>query len=257
MSEFTSLTPLDRTYLRSALAALDPIPTLTVLDETVSTNDLAKTRPLSDPYGIILADKQSQGKGRRGRSFYSPEGSGLYLSIYFRQSPGKPSLLPFYVAVAAARTLISEGFPVGIKWINDLIYQDKKLGGILCESRISPDSTLWIAGIGINILAPSGGFPDDIQNRAIALNETRSHLREDLAVGITKRLFGLLPNENILRHYKALCVSLGKEVMVHPLEGPPYPALAEDLAADGSLKVRLDSGEIRYLDNDEISIRPL
>lgn len=255
------LAPYDLTYLLNGLHRIDAGAELIYLPETASTNNLAKAAP--SPLGIVIAEQQSQGRGRLGRSFFSPPGSGMYLSIFFHRDipPSEAPLLPFATGVAVCETLAGLGVTAGLKWINDIMIHNKKAGGILCESRITDNGSLWVAGIGLNILEPPGGFPEDLKEVAVGVfgqNEKSiipPHFRENLVLGITERLLdGVYNLDKSINKYKPYCISLGRPVEVIPLRGQPYLALAEDILPDGSLLVhsdgetiRLDTGEIRMI----------
>ena len=126
---------------------------------------------------VIVAEEQTAGKGRLGRSFYSPRGHGVYFSILLR--PGvkaeDTTLITSAAAVAAARAIESVfGVHVGIKWVNDLMLNGKKVCGILTEATFGAGSSVAesaILGIGINISTPAAGFPGELAGVAAALTD--------------------------------------------------------------------------------------
>ncbi|MBR7002868.1 MAG: biotin--[Neisseriaceae bacterium] len=149
------------------------------VDETTSTNTVLKQMAADGAKDgtVYLAARQTQGRGRMGRSFFSPDG-GLYFSMLFRpkMNPATSLLLTVAAAVAVAEAM-DEVFDTQskIKWVNDVYVNGKKVCGILAESQLDPSKPTEqavIVGIGINVCAPKDGFPTEIENRAGALCET-------------------------------------------------------------------------------------
>ena len=144
-------------------------------DEVESTNDLALERARAgEPEGLVISTScQQKGRGRGGRSWYSPPGTGIYFSALLRPDlpAGRVTCLPIVAGVALAEGLSGlGGRPVGLKWPNDLRVGGKKLGGILCEYESKGGSPpAVIVGVGVNLKAPSGDFPPDFQGRATSL----------------------------------------------------------------------------------------
>ena len=160
--------------------------------ETVSsTNTLLKARAAEGaPAGtVLIAEMQTAGRGRLGRSFYSPKGSGIYLSVLLRPDLPAANAVQLTAAAAAAGALALEsafpGLPEGsvrIKWVNDLFLDAHKICGILTEGMLSMESgklEYAIVGIGFNLKAPEGGWPDELKGIAgglpdgIAGNDSR------------------------------------------------------------------------------------
>ena len=220
------------------------------LEETDSTNRVAKELARQGaPHGTaVLAKRQTAGRGRLGRQFFSPEG-GLYLSVILRpQCPVEDrALITPMAAVAVYRVL--EGnlgvFP-GIKWVNDLYLQGKKLCGILCEGC----GDAVIVGIGLNLYTPEGGFPAEIP--AIALDPWPGLVDvQELATDIRNYLLDPGP---FLQEYRSRCLTVGKNVTVHPVQGEPYAAQALEIDDRCRLVVERD-GHRETLDSGEVSVR--
>ena len=140
---------------------------ITVLDNVPSTNTWLLERPPS-PAGAaeaVLALHQTAGRGRRGRTWQAPRGSGLCLSVAwtFETMPAHAPALTLALGVAAARALESIGLGEAmLKWPNDIVWQDRKLGGILVESTTTPEHAFRIvAGVGINLQLPEEFSLDD------------------------------------------------------------------------------------------------
>lgn len=243
---------------------------LQVYDTIDSTNTaLKRMAPEGAPEGTcLLAKEQTAGRGRLGRSFYSPSGSGLYLSMLLR-----PQLLPISAthltcaaAVAVCETIedLTDRRPV-IKWVNDIYVDGKKVCGILTEGALnSADGTLSyaIVGIGINLLAPEGGFPEEIARTAGAL-DVDPGIRSALSAGIIDRLLDLyegMPEASFLEAYRQRSFLLGQPILVYPLaggdiKGEPYPATVLSILPDFSLLVRLEDGTTRAISSGEVSVR--
>lgn len=150
-------------------------------DEIDSTNSQAKryAAEVADAVGgapcpaLFVARRQTAGRGRLGRSFYSPLDSGLYMTLLWRNdgSLNEAVAVTGAAAVATARAIAAvSGAEVGIKWVNDLYLRDRKLCGILAESTTPrPNETYIAVGIGINLTTPA--FPADLRAPAISLSE--------------------------------------------------------------------------------------
>ena len=145
------------------------------IDETDSTNDIVSARAREgEASGLVIqALSQTKGKGRRGRSWFSPPGSGLYFSILFHPDENLINfpLLTLLMGVAAAEGLAeSTGLHTGLKWPNDLRISGKKIGGILCEyisSENQPPAV--VAGVGINLSMQRVDFPPELRESASSI----------------------------------------------------------------------------------------
>ncbi len=138
-----------------------------------STNDLARELALrgGEEGTVVIAEEQTKGRGTKGRSWYSARGLGLYLSVLLRPTRSEASLLPLTAGVAVRDALagaLSVG--VGLKWPNDLIWQGKKMAGILCESGyLGATLNYVILGIGLNINHQVEDFPEELRSNAVSL----------------------------------------------------------------------------------------
>lgn len=145
---------LDAAYLRAACPQA-PIHIDVVTD---STNSVLARLPAPQNGTVALAEYQSAGRGRRGRSWQSPFAGQIILSHYWHYpDPAAAAALSIGLGLAAAETLRQAGYPVRLKWPNDLYLDGRKLGGILLESTANAQGVATIAGIGIN-LHPLPGF---------------------------------------------------------------------------------------------------
>lgn len=165
------------------------------LYETIpSTNTLLKELAATgEPEGrVIIAKSQTEGRGRMGRSFFSPKSTGLYMSILLRPSTSSDiSLLTPLAAVATAEAIEEiSGIETSVKWVNDIYINGKKVCGILTEGSVSSDNSYAIIGIGVNISEPEGGFPKDIENIACAIyKKAPEDAFEKLYKKITEKIF--------------------------------------------------------------------
>ena len=218
---------------------------------TTSTNDVA--RSLISKEGkpmIVVADQQTKGKGSHGRSFFSPESTGFYMT--FTVPNADPKIQMTLAAGVATVQAIDEVChkDVAIKWVNDLIYKEKKVCGILCE-RLS-DGTVLV-GIGINMQLPKEGFPPEIAETATALGADTS-LVNILAATIYICFMRLIEHiEKFFALYKEKCITIGKTVQF-TYEGINQIGVASDVDRDGSLIIIQDGVERKY-SSGEISVR--
>ena len=233
-----------------------------------STNDFLKALAKQGvPHGTaVLAGLQTGGHGRLGRSFHSPEGMGVYLSLLLRPACLPTQLMHLTCAAAVAMCDAVEkaaGFRPGIKWTNDLVFGKQKLGGILTELGFTAKGTLdyAIIGIGINCRQQEADFPEEIRHIAASLSmvsgtdispaRLAAAMLEALAQ-MDGRL--LTEKEEILNAYRADCVTLGKEISV--LRGDDVrhgTALSVD--SEGALVVAYPDGTQETVNAGEVSIR--
>lgn len=214
---------------------------------------------------VLIARHQTAGKGRRGRSFYSPAETGIYFSILLKpQLPAEDALLiTTCAAVAVAQTLEAETqLPCGIKWVNDVFCNGKKVCGILTEASIDLETgglNYAILGIGINIFPPKDGFPDelkDIAGSVISAESAEDHKSRILA-GVLDGFFAEYPRlteKNFLEEYRRRSIVTGKTVDV--IRGDSVRR-AQALAIDHQLRllVRYEDGTEEAVSTGEVSIR--
>lgn len=242
-----------------------------VFDQVGSTNTLAKELAAAGaPSGtVLIADRQTGGRGRLGRSFLSPGGVGIYLSAIIRPDCAPQRLMHLTCAVAAAMCDAVEtafGFRPGIKWTNDLVVGSRKLGGILTELSLNPRTGLvdWaVLGIGINCRQAEADFDESIRSMACSArmitgqDSDRNLLAAEIVRSLERMDRELLTEKDtILKRYRAGCITLGQQISI--LRGDDVShGTALDLDEEGALIVRLDSGEIQTVNSGEVSIRGL
>ncbi len=222
--------------------------------ETIpSTNtylkDLVRNEGNPDEQAAV-AYNQSAGRGRLGRTFYSP-GTGLYLSVLLKPKGSAEDIVKI---TSAAGVIVAKNLGGKIKWVNDIIIDEKKVCGILCESV----GEYVIVGIGINLVEPEGGFPEDIRNIAGAVYEKCDDLkRYKLAMKIVREVGKLSEPKYIkkaMKKYKKLSCVLNRIVTVSR-GNEEYRALVLDINEDGHLIVEKEDGTKCILQTGEISIK--
>jgi len=217
-----------------------------VLEETTSTNDEAIR--LGREGAVVFAEHQTAGRGRMTRRWESPTGLGLYFSVLLR--PAHPQQLTTWAAVAVTRALGGH-----IKWPNDIFLNGKKVVGILCETT----GNNTVVGIGVNVNQTPADFPPELHDRATSLREAGGGSPLDriaVAATILRQLDALYPFDfpSIVAEAESRSLLMGHPITVHaPTE--IYPAVAEALEPDGSLRVRCADGSTRRLTGGEVSIR--
>ena len=240
---------------------------LSVFDEIDSTNLEAKRMALNGTKtAVIVANSQTIGRGRFGRTFYSPSGCGIYMSILL--TPDKEQLSEIVmlttaaaVAVCRAVSCLSEASPK-IKWVNDIYLNGKKTCGILSEAIADIESgsiQSVVVGIGINFKKGSEPLPDDIADIAGAFfDKTAPISRNRLAAQVVNELFDMLPNlskREFLAEYRERSMLIGEEI-VYSRGNEKYAAIAEGIDDDGGLMVLFEDGRRETLRSGEVSVRP-
>jgi len=240
--------------------------------ETIgSTNtELKALAEAGAPEGTALvASAQTAGRGRMGRSFYSPPGSGLYLSLLLRpRIPAQEaSLLTACAAVAAAEAIEAvSGQPAKIKWVNDILIAGRKVCGILSESSLNPKSGMLdyaVIGVGINVTAPEGGFPEELQDIAGALfpaeRKPDDTFRCRLAASLLEKLIAGCAHPASESTYHAYCrrsIIPGRKVLLLSPGRSPVRADALGISRDYGLIVRYEDGTESTVNSGEVSVRP-
>ena len=233
------------------------------LENVDSSNDYAKEISKLDFRDklLVVADTQSKGKGRMGKTFFSPK-SGLYFSLVIKPnlSFDEIQLITLTAAVALNNT-INDLFHIGskIKWLNDIYVGQKKLSGILAEGVISSSSLydFVIVGVGINLESPPY-LPQNIQHTFTALDEhtnlkvDRSEILITFINNFETLIQNLTKNKNkLIEEYKDSCMVLNQKVNIKN-ENEIYTAI--DINSMAHLVVMNDQGKIKALNSGEISI---
>lgn len=252
------MTPCDD-YNELSLSRLSPVKVF-FHDEIASTNDEARRLVSSGekPPFVVVAARQSGGKGRRGRSFSSPEG-GVYLSIVIHVRDGMNiEHITTAAALGVARTIDSLGFDSQIKWVNDIYLNGKKAVGILCEGVVSMEDFCVndvVIGIGVNYT--TADFPPELRGIVTSLYpEGKAEMsRAEFAAFEIRNVLSSLSDENYIDEYRKKCFIIGMDVNVITPKGT-REARALDIDRDAHLVVRYSDGSRESLSSGEVTIRP-
>lgn len=232
-----------------------------------STNDLVKDAALkgAEEGFLLLAEKQTAGKGRLGRTFCSPSGTGIYMSMLLRPKLSVEDSL--YITTAAAVAVyeaikLVTGIETSIKWVNDIFLNDKKICGILTEGAFDMESkglSYAVLGIGINVGTSSDLFDEEVKKVADSLfhEEYDSDIRNQLVAAVWNRFFYYYENlmdKEFLNTYKEKSILIGKEV-TYQKEQKNITATVLDIDECVRLVVQSNDGKIEKLMSGEVSVR--
>ena len=237
-------------------------------DSIDSTNTRARELARQGaPHGtVLIADHQTGGRGRRGRSFHSPAGSGIYMSVILRPHCAPQQIMHLTCAAAVAMCDAVEsavGFRPGIKWTNDLVCGKRKIAGVLTELGFDNRGNVDFAviGIGINCCQQEADFPEDIRSIAGALTSIsgQSIDRAVVAAAMMDALYRmdtelLTGKAHILNRYRKDCITLGKEISLVRGEEIRH-GTALDIDDAGALIVRFPDGTAEAVNSGEVSVR--
>lgn len=257
-----------RLHLDEETSAL-PLHVYKTLD---STNLAAKRLALEGVnHGtVVISNEQTKGRGRLGREFYSPASSGIYLTILLKPNfdLSKSVLITTAASVAVCKAIQKVcGVESQIKWVNDVYINGEKICGILTEAitDFETGAIEYIAsGIGINCHMPESGFPEEIKNKAGAIQASFS--RNELAAEVINQMMSIYKNietRDFITEYKKRSMVLGKtiEVIKHyniqqdSQTSKAETAVALDIDVDGGLIVEYENGIREVLNTGEISIK--
>ena len=218
-------------------------------DVVTSTNDVLKKDAEKYESGTVLcAKEQTHGKGRSGRSFYSPP-TGLYFSVLLKGEQINPSVLTVLAAVAVMKGIRETcGINTQVKWVNDIFYDGKKVCGILTEGAFEKEKLKHaIVGIGINISTEI--FPDEIKNTAGSLGENTNKNDELLSKILDNFSYEIqnFSDGKFLDFYKKNCLTLGRKVRLISANNSPADGVAIDIGNNAELTVKTDSGEVKKI----------
>lgn len=235
-------------------------------DQTDSTNTQLKALALAGaPHGTVLvANHQTGGRGRMGRTFQSPGGMGIYMSLLLRPNCPITQLMHLTCAVAVAACDALEqatGLRPGIKWTNDLVLGKKKLGGILTELITAGNEVCVIIGLGINCSQNREDFDPQLQDIACSLSMTlgKPVCREAITAALMSQLQQmdrrlLSEQASIMEAYRRDCITLDQDVCLIRADTVRY-GHALDINEQGELLVRFPDGHTEAVSSGEISVR--
>ena len=244
---------------------LDQKLNITIFEELDSTNNyLKKVGSKGEKENhLVIALSQTGGRGRMGRSFYSPNGTGIYSSLLLHPefSAEKSLFLTVMAAVSVAETVMNYNKnDVKIKWVNDIYIDSKKVCGILTEGAINSDKSLdyAVVGIGINVVVPENGFPEDIKNIATSIfqGNTEENIKEKIVAEVVNRFFKMYNgvDTDFVKRYKEYSYLTGKEINIISGE-TTRPATVIGITDDCHLLVKNESGELEEISSGDVSVR--
>jgi BirA family transcriptional regulator, biotin operon repressor / biotin---[acetyl-CoA-carboxylase] ligase len=230
----------------TTLAAAVRTPDLHVVAETPSTLDVVHALAEEGaPAGtVVLADAQTRGRGRQGSTWHSPRGRGIWMS-YLARPPddAAASLLAIRAGLAVAEALDALGIPVWLKWPNDVLCRDRKVAGILCETRWKGARPAWTAlGIGMNVHAP---LPPGVAETACALDELAPVTRRDVLERLLPRLHTLPVSPRLTDGERAAWRA--RDWLMGRSLRAPLSGIAQGIEGDGALRVETPGGVRRAL----------
>ena len=241
---------------------------ISVFSSVTSTNTILKemAEQGATEGTVIIAEEQTAGRGRTGKQFYSPKGTGIYISILLRPDiPAEESLfLTTSAAVATARAIedVSDKRAL-IKWVNDIYLEDKKTCGILTEGAFNVETgklDYAIVGIGINVCIPDGGFPDNIKDIATAIFDKQTDSINKRSILIANLLdyfmeyYKDFKSKSYVKEYIERSMIIGKTITV--IEGSKTSvAKAIDIDKNCRLKVQFEDGTTKWLSSGEVSTK--
>ena len=238
---------------------------INIFDEVTSTNTLLKEQGKNkSEWCTFIASSQTGGKGRLGRSFYSPKESGVYLSVLLKPDLEieKAILITTATAVAVTRALETLGCKNSqIKWVNDIFVNNKKVCGILTESVINTETKkldFAVLGVGINLVKPQEDFPEDIKEIAgVVFENGNGDLKERFVAEFLNEFYCIykeLNEKSFMNEYREKCFFLGEEITV--IQGDSKrKATAISVDENARLEVEYENGEREFLSSGEISIK--
>ncbi|MBQ7014581.1 MAG: biotin--[Clostridia bacterium] len=240
-----------------------------ILDTTSSTNTEAKKIAENDGSEgtLIIADTQTSGKGRMGRSFSSPQGCGIYMSLILKPDFAAERALLITTLAATAVSKAIENLTdkkTGIKWVNDIYIDNKKVCGILTEAVSKAHSNelkFVVLGIGINVTKPQKGFPEELKDIACSIfkhGKTPDHFRNKLIAEVLNEFMKEYPNLlncSFLDYYREKSILTGKRVNILKCNEICGEATVLDIDDNFGLTVRYDDGKIETINSGEVSVK--
>lgn len=254
---------LSKESIEAVLLSQDFQAEILVYDSVDSTQDIGK-RLASEhgiSYGLVTADAQTKGRGRYGKSFYSPSGTGIYMSLVIKVDKPIESFLSITTATAVALCRVIERHSrkkPEIKWVNDVWIAGRKAAGILTEAVSDPESGLLsyvIIGIGMNL--STRDYPSELRDIAFSIDDidiARSPLIGEIAAEVF-RVSSDPDSDELFSEYKSRSLILGRDIWWMQ-SGERHTGIAIDINRQGNLIVDTKNGPVT-LSSGEVSIRPL
>lgn len=261
-----------RKYLEEVMAEQVDIAVYKSID---STNTRLKTLAVQGEkeWKIIIAEEQTHGKGRMNREFFSPAGTGIYMSILFRPNfSASESLFITTMAAVAVAKAIEKVIHIkpAIKWVNDIYYEGKKLCGILTEAAVNVENghlDYAVLGIGINVKKPQGDFPEALKNIATSLSDAEQAgesavLQDDIRCHLAAEIINYIgyyykdmEHHSFMKEYIEYSFLIGKSVVIVGQESEVL--LVKGIDENAGLIVQYPNGRTKVLSSGEVSVKIL
>ncbi len=225
---------------------------LEIYDEIDSTNELSKKKNIENEFNLIIAEKQTAGKGRHGKEWDSPDNGNIYMSLSSKKklNYGPESLLTGIVCANVLSNHTKKGV-IGLKWPNDIILNNKKIGGILLEKEVFKENTKTIIGIGINFNIESKEvWWGDLSE--FNINHLRNNIIADIVNGIIEAYDKKITNW--VSDWKKYCVHINKKVKIIHNTETIEDATFENIDENGSALLKTETG-VKIYNSGEISIK--
>ena len=226
---------------------------LHIYDEIDSTNDEAKRIEGIEDFHIFISEKQTKGRGRHGKKWSSPNSGNIYMTISTNQNTSQispVSLISGLVCKKAIDKLIRKP-SIMLKWPNDILFNDKKIGGILVETEINKENIKTIIGIGINLnINKEESWWGDLSKFAL---ESK---RNELINLILAEFLNIFDNsyDNWVDDWKKSCMHINKEIEIFDGEHLQKKAIFKDIDAQGNAVIESNEGE-EVIATGQISIK--
>lgn len=233
-----------------------------IIEEKIITSTNAVLKDLANNGAahatVLTAEGQTNGKGRLGRGFYSPEKTGLYMSILLKEGiDEEPPLLTTLAAVCVMKAIKDlTGKNTQVKWVNDVLLNGKKICGILTQGSFKAKKLEYaIIGIGVNVSTDS--FPEEIKNTAGSLGEAPQFCKElrDKILYHFSVEFKKMKNRDFLDFYRQNCVTIGREIKIISPGKEPIEALAKGVDDNAGLVVEYKDKTKGVVSSGEVSVR--
>ena len=225
---------------------------LAIYNEIDSTNEISKNAPIENEFNLILAEKQTAGKGRHGKNWYSPKNGNIYMSLSTKKELNyAPLSLLVGIVCAQVLTKYTNKGAVRLKWPNDIVVNNKKIGGILIEKVVSDKEKTTIVGIGINFLIDSQEkWWGDLSNFNIGDS------RDQIISMITSNIISIFDkeNEDWINEWLKYCMHINKEVKIIKTDDSSENAIFKSIDQDGCALLETEMG-IKIFNSGEISIK--
>ena len=225
---------------------------LAIYNEIDSTNEISKNAPIENEFNLILAEKQTAGKGRHGKNWYSPKNGNIYMSLSTKKELNyAPLSLLVGIICAQVLTKYTNKGAVRLKWPNDIVVNNKKIGGILVEKVVSENETTTIVGIGINFLIDSQEkWWGDLSNFNIGDS------RDQIISMITSNIICIFDkeNEDWINEWLKYCMHINKEVKIIKTNNSSENAIFKSINQDGCALLETKMG-IKIFNSGEITIK--